>query len=227
MRVFIGDSETTGLGDCKPVELAFVEIDPDTLAIKQSWQSLIDPEMPISPGASNIHGIYDHHVVDAPTMEEYVSVVLGGPIEGEAVLICHNVKFDLRFFISILNVKQTFCTLAFVRRLFPSGPPKGPENHQLGTMAAYLGLQAGEAHRAMSDALTVHQMLVKLVPGTGKTLMQLLTTPRHIIYTMPLGEHKGRPLVDLPSDYRDWLIRKGVGDDDLQYSLLQLRAAGI
>lgn len=221
-RWIIGDTETTGLKNAKAVELAFIEIDPETLEIKQSWQSLIDPEIPITPGASHIHGIYDHHVLTEPTIEEYVGRILGGPLEGEAVLIAHNVKFDKPFFEPILNIKQTFCTLSLVRRLFPTGP----DNHQLGTMAKYLDLQAGEAHRAMSDVMTVHQMLVKLLPGTGKTLSQHLETPRHTIYTMPFGEHKGKPLADLPVQYRTWLLTITI-DDDLRYSLMQLRAAGI
>lgn len=226
MRVFIGDTETTGLSSAKAVELAFVEIDPETLAIKQSWQSLIDPEIPITPGASNIHGIYDHHVLTEPTIEEYVSQILGGPLEGEAVLIAHNVKFDKPFFEPLLSIKQTFCTLALARRLFPKPPPNGPANHRLGTLAEYLGLQAGEAHRAMSDVLTVHQMLLKLLPETGKTLAQHLDVPRHTIYTMPFGEHKGQPLASLPQSYRTWLLTVTV-DEDLRYSLMQLRAAGI
>lgn len=226
MRVFIADCETTGLHNAKAVEVAFVEVDPETLEIKQSWQSLIDPEIPITPGASNIHGIYDHHVLMAPTIEEFVSEILKGPLEGEAVLIAHNVRFDRPFFEPILSIKQAFCTLAFVRRLFPSGPPKGPENHKLGTMAQYLELQAGEAHRAMSDVLAVHQMLVKLLPGTGKTLLQHLDIPRHTIYTMPFGEHKGQPLASLPQQYRTWLLTITI-DADLRYSLMQLRAAGI
>lgn len=227
MRVFIGDTETTGLQGAKAVELAFVEIDPDTLEIQQSWQSLIDPEIPISPGASHIHGIYDKDVEDAPTIEEFVSVILGGPLEGEAAMIAHNVKFDQPFFEPFLNIKQTFCTLSLVRRLFPHRPPNGPENHKLGTMAEYLGLEPGEAHRAMSDVLTVHQMLIKLLPGTGKTLRQHLDIPRHTIFTMPFGEHKGKQLFDLPVGYRRWLLDEANIDADLRYSLLQLRAAGI
>lgn len=225
-KFYICDSETSGLKNAKAVEVAFVEVDPQTLEIKQSWQSLIDPEIPIPPGASHIHGIYDHHVLTAPTMEEFVSVVLNGPLEGDAVLVAHNATYDRPFFEPILNIKQTFCTLALARRLFPKPPPNGPANHRLGTLAEYLGLQAGEAHRAMSDVLTVHQMLLKLLPGTGKTLAQHLDVPRHTIYTMPFGEHKGQPLASLPQSYRTWLLTVTV-DEDLRYSLMQLRAAGI
>lgn len=222
MRYFIGDTETTGLKKAKVVEIAFIEIDPDTFEIQQSWSSLIDPEIPIEPGAQAIHGITSEMVANEPTIEEYVGVIMKGRLEGPCTLIGHNVQFDKPFFEPIMDVQQTFCSLSLCRRLFPTGPA----NHKLGTMRDFLEIDGGEAHRAMGDVLTVHQMLRKVLPTTGKTLVQHLQVTAHTVYTMPWGEHQGKQLMDIPVQYRTWLLSINI-DADLRRSLMQLRAAGI
>ena len=221
-RVFIGDVETTGLKRAKVVEIAFVEVEPETLEITNSWQSLIDPEIPIEEGAQAIHGITAEMVQHEPTIEEFVAERMGGRIEDECVLISYNVRFDLPFFKPVLNVLSTFCALELSRRLFP----KGPENHKLSTMRQYLELEGGPAHRAMGDVLTTHQLLRKVLPMTGKSLKENLRVPAHVIYTMPWGEHQGKQLMDIPVQYRTWLLSINI-DDDLRRSLMQLRAAGL
>lgn len=222
MRYFIGDTETTGLRDAAPVELAMIEIDPDTLQELGRVVSLIDPERDIEPGAQAIHGITAEMVADAPTMCEFVEHVLGGKLEEPCVLVAHNVVFDERFFRPFMNISQTFCTLRLARRLLPTGPA----NHKLGTLREYLGLAGGAAHRALGDVLTVHEMLQKLLPETGRTLRQHLTVPAHTAYTMPWGDHKGKLLADIPVQYRTWLLSVNI-DAELRQSLMRLRAAGI
>lgn len=222
MRYAIGDTETTGLHAPRAVEIAFIEIDPITLEIENSWESLLDPEKEISEGAMQIHGITQAMVEDAPTMQEYLEHMLKDSVAGEWTLIGHNISYDRPMFEEILDVRATYCTLALSRRLFPTGPA----NHKLGTMKEYLGLEGGEAHRAMGDVLTVHQMLKALLPQTGKSLLDHLQVPAHTIYTMPFGEHQGKALADIPRAYRTWLLSRKI-DDDLRRSLMQLRNAGI
>jgi DNA polymerase III epsilon subunit-like protein len=222
MRYFIGDTETTGLKNARPVEIAMIEIDPVTLEIERSWESLIDPERNIEPGAQAIHGISYEMVSCAPTVVEFVETVLGGPIFEPSTLIGYNVQFDLPMFQEFMSVEETYCALRLCRRLFPTET----QDHKLGTMADHLSLDKGTAHRAMSDVLVVHQMLRVLMPVTGKTLLENIQVPSHTVYTMPFGEHKGKLLADIPLQYRSWLLSSNI-DKDLRKSLLQLRAAGI
>ena len=222
MRYFIGDTETTGLKNAKAVEIAFMEIDPETLeVVGLPWSSLIDPEIPIEPKAQEIHGITSEMLEFEPTIEEFVEVRMGGRFEEPCTLVGHNVQFDKPFFAPVMNVQRTYCTLALARRLLPM-----VDNHRLGTLKEHLNLTGGEAHRALGDVYTVHQMLQKFLPETGKTLLDHLQIPGHTIYTMPFGEHKGKALMDLPVQYRTWLLSIKI-DDDLRQSLMQLRAAGI
>lgn len=223
MRYFIGDTETTGLKNARAVEIAFMEIDPIRLEPLQVWESLIDPEIPIEPGAEGIHGISSAMVADEPTIEEFVQHRMGGRIEDECVLIAHNVKFDKPFFAPVMNVVKTFCTLEHCRRVYPAGPV----NYKLDTMAEFLGVTAkGVAHRALGDVTTVLGILRITLPQTGRTLPEHLQVVAHTIYTMPYGAHKGKALADLPPSYRTWLLSVDI-DDNLRRSLMQLRAAGM
>jgi len=221
LRYIIGDSETTGLSpQARAVELAWIEIDAD-LNILSEFSTLIDPGIPIEPGAMAIHGITEEMVAEAPTLEELLSEVLPGPFEGPTTLIAHNVKFDKRFFEPIFQVEKTFCSLAFARLNFPEMP-----NHKLGTVKEFLKLEGGEAHRALGDVKTVHQFLKMALPMTGRTLHAHINTPTTTVFMMPFGMHKGKTLSSLPVEYRTWLLSSDIADD-LRQSLMQLREAGI
>jgi DNA polymerase III epsilon subunit-like protein len=223
MRYFVGDTETTGLRGARACDIALIEIDPVTLEVIDTFSSLIDPETPIPPGASAIHGIFDADVYHAPTMEEFVTQVLpGGRIDEPCVLVGHNVKFDKPFFEPVMNVQKTMCTLMMARQAYPTGPI----NHKLASVAKFLGIEQGEAHRALGDCLTVLGILRKVLPEIGKTVVDYVDVPRRLVHVMPFGEHTGKMLMDVPQQYRTWLLTRDI-DEDLRYSLMQLRAAGV
>ncbi len=64
------DLETTGINIStdKIVEIAIVKISTD--GSQQIKRKLINPQMPIPVGASDIHGITDEMVKDAPTFKQ-------------------------------------------------------------------------------------------------------------------------------------------------------------
>jgi DNA polymerase-3 subunit epsilon len=64
------DLETTGLDISKDriVEIAVLKIDP--AGNKESMHYFINPEMPIDPRATAVHGIKDEDVADAPTFAQ-------------------------------------------------------------------------------------------------------------------------------------------------------------
>ena len=220
MRYLIGDTETTGLANARALEMAWLEVDED-LNILSEFSSLIDPEQDIEPGAQRIHGIDAAMVADAPTLFELQTIVLPEmkiDVETPVVLIAHNVKFDKRFFEPVFNISSTFCTLALIRSTHPHLP-----NHKLGTVKEQLGLDGGAAHRAMGDVMTVHSLLKTVLPASGRTLAQHCATPRRTVYVMPWGKkYKGVPLVDIPRDYRTWLLSLDI-DQDLRHSLMEIR----
>jgi DNA polymerase-3 subunit epsilon len=64
------DLETTGIniGNDRIVEIAIVKIMPD--GSRQVKRKLINPEMPIPPGSTEVHGISNEMVKDAPTFKQ-------------------------------------------------------------------------------------------------------------------------------------------------------------
>lgn len=64
------DLETTGINIStdKIVEIAIVKISPDGSKIVK--RKLINPQMPISPASTEVHGITDEMVKDAPTFKQ-------------------------------------------------------------------------------------------------------------------------------------------------------------
>jgi DNA polymerase-3 subunit epsilon len=153
--------------------------------------TLVDPGCPIPPFVQELTGITDTMVADAPRLEEVVSQL--HVLVGEAVLVGHNVLFDIGF----LDAAMISCgrapianpcvdTLGLARRLVRDLVP----DCALGTLAAGLRLEHQPRHRAMADVLATADLLhrlIELATGYGVLrLSELLTLPERLS-PMPLG----------------------------------------
>lgn len=216
MRYLIADTETCGLGPDKiTCELALREIDPVTLDTIKEWQSLIDPQHPIHPQAAAVHGISQEMVEDAPTMQEFIDIILAGEFDGDDLtLICHNAPFDVPLLINIGTVVQSVCTLSWARQLI-----KDSTNHKLGTLREHFGYPPNEAHRAMADVATTHRILKELLVRAGRSLEQFAATKEQVVHTMPWGKCKGQLVMTLPKSYLTWLNDLPDLEDNLRTSV--------
>jgi DNA polymerase III subunit epsilon len=152
------DFETTGL-DCKigrVVEIGAIRfsLGKDGIDEEAYLASLIDPGMPIPYQARSIHGISNEDVVGAPRFGEVAPALLA--IAAGAVIVAHNVRFDLSFLDAELSrlgltrpVVKVEDTVHLSRIAFP-----GRASYRLGAIATALGIDAGAAHRALDDART-------------------------------------------------------------------------
>lgn len=221
MRLIIGDTETTGLGPLrKAVDLALMEIDED-MNIVGTAEALLNPQRLIDPSATEIHGISDDDVKDCPTQHEWMMETFGGQIEEETCLIGYRISFDLPMIQPLFAQKlRIFDALPLVQTMFPD-----LANHKLQTIREHLALEGGTAHRAMGDVLTTHQLLQVIIPMTGRTLTDHVSTPFQMIHRMPWGKkHKGDLLVNLPRGYRKWLLDLSDLDPNLRRSLELINA---
>lgn len=221
MRILVLDTETAGLDPKDGVcEIAIIEVD-ENLNPVETFSSLIDPEGPISPQASGVHGIVGEDVKDAPTLEEFFEIILQDRYKHEDVIaVGHNVKFDLGFVGHCFKGEITpLCTLRLARHLYPDAP-----DHKLQTLRYAFGLESkGETdnHRALGDTLRCLNLLMRMSEDTGYSVPQLIelsVTPIKV-QTMPFGKHKGLQLSELPYQYKKWLLDKAEIDDDLRCSL--------
>lgn len=158
-RYAVIDVETTGFD---PRSDRIVEIGcaiVDGARVVATWSTLVDPQRPIPPRVTRVHGIADAHVAGAPLFDVAVGQ-LAGWCE-RAIPVAHNAAFD-RGFLPTLHDRAWLCTVALARRAFPQAP-----NHRNQTLRRYLGIElAGAhgplvAHRALDDALVTAQILIR------------------------------------------------------------------
>lgn len=225
-RIIVADTETTGFNPKTEeiVEIAFVEIDEGFNEISR-LETIVNPGVPISPGASAVHGITDADVIDYPSMERTLQNFEPDYFK-DVFLIAHNARFDRSFLKKFWNITGELCTLKAARQLYPQA-----ENHQLQTLRYWLKLNSaiGErkdnlAHSAMGDVVVLLALLKRMIKDSGKSLSLFhedVDRPREIT-TMSFGKHKGTELKDLPKTYVQWLLKLKDLDSNLEASLRKL-----
>jgi DNA polymerase-3 subunit epsilon len=148
-----------------------------------TYQTLVKPDERIPPFITALTGISDLMVADAPT----IGAMLPSFLEflGGAVVVGHNVRFDLAFLNHALVStgrdplqNANVDTLALARRLVRDMVP----NCKLGTLAACLDLSHRPSHRALNDVLATGDLLHHLLERAGSFgilgLEELLDLPR-------------------------------------------------
>lgn len=208
VKFYVADTETTGaLPEDKACEVGWVEVDEHCNVLSER-QSILDPQRPISPSASGVHGLVNADCVDFPTIEEFFSVddpaCHGRKIEGPIVLIGHRISFDVRYIGPYIeDLRQELCTLRWARKLYPEA-----DDHKLTTLMFALGLPRPQgAHRVMSDVYSALHLVKHICERTGATLRTLAEASADpmLIEIMPFGKHKGERFANVPKSYLRWM----------------------
>lgn len=158
------DLETTGLtpGLCQITEIGALKFVAGERV--GTFQSLVDPGVEVPPGITAITGIDSAMVSGAPP----VSAVLPSLLEfvGDAVIVGHNVAFDLRFLhadlvaLDYLPMTNGYVdTLPLARRLVADEV----SDCRLGTLAHHFGTTSTPDHRAFADAAATAELFHSLV----------------------------------------------------------------
>ncbi len=156
------DLETTGLN---PSQHEIIEI--GAVKIKNAekigeFKSFVKPEGMIPPKITEITGIKNKMVADAPPLSE---VIEGFTAFAEgAVLVAHNADFDYGFIrtaLQNLNIKReeytVLDTLALSRAVV-----KDSKNYKLNTLAEYFEVDLDNHHRALDDAEATAEILINI-----------------------------------------------------------------
>ena len=176
------DIETTGgsPAECGITEIAAARFRagvPDG-----TFQTLVNPGMPVPPFITILTGITDAMVSAAPPLQEVIPSFL--EFMGDAVLVGHNIRFDLSFINAAAESlgygripNRSVDTLALARRLVRGDV----RDLRLGTLAAHFRSPVTPNHRALDDVhATAHVLwsLLEMVGRFGVThLDDLLTLP--------------------------------------------------
>ena len=126
MLEVILDTETTGLSfnSDKIIEIACIEL-KNQIPTKNKFHTFINPEMDISDGAYQTHGITRQFLRDKPTFKEIAKDFLN--FIKDSKLIIHNADFDLAFLnkelqncdLEPLSKDRVVDTLFLARQKFP------------------------------------------------------------------------------------------------------------
>ena len=152
------DIETTGLSvqNCRMTEIGAVKIKDGQ--VLDTFNTFVNPEMPIPEEIVKLTGITDDMVKDAPSEAEALKAFFDfvgkrNDTGGEVLLIAHNADFDTGFIRAAavrqgMEFKNPYLdTLALARFLLPN-----LKNHKLDTVAGHYNLGDFNHHRACDDA---------------------------------------------------------------------------
>ncbi len=221
------DLETTGinLGTDRIVEIAIVKILTDgTRSIKRK---LINPEMPIPKASSDVHGITDEMVKDAPAFKQ-VAHELKQMLDGCDLAGYNSNRFDIpllmeEFLRAQVDFDMKNRKLLDVQNIFHKMEPR--------TLSAayrfYCNKNLEGAHSAEVDATATYEILeaqVEKYPDLGQSVESILKVlgedqvvdfarrfvMENGIEVFNFGKYKGRPVADVlksEPQYYDWMMK--------------------
>lgn len=160
-RYAIVDIETTGgrANLHRITEIAIVLHDGKN--ILDTFESLVNPETWIPYGITELTGITQEMVHDAPRFYEIARTIVE-MTEG-AVFVAHNVSFDYNFIreefarLGFVFSRRQLCTVRLSRKAFP-----GLTSYGLDNLIRYMGIHVSQRHRAMGDALATAELFRRI-----------------------------------------------------------------
>lgn len=169
MREIVWDTETTGFdpiaGD-RIVEIGAVELNQH-LPTGKVFHQYINPERDMPPGAYEVHGLSIDFLKDFPVFSEIANEFID--FIGDATLIAHNAKFDMKFINSELKnanlpevpLNQSLDTLEIARKKFP-----GAQN-SLDALCRRFNIDNSgrQKHGALLDSEILAEVYLELVGG--------------------------------------------------------------
>ena len=156
------DLETTGFSSIKDkiIEIGAVKVENGVIIDK--FSTFVNPKVPIPFKITNLTGITDDMVMEAPDIETILPQFL--EFVGDAVLVAHNASFDVSFieqncrYQDITPDFTSVDTVAMARILLPT-----LSKFKLNVVANALHISLENHHRAVDDAGATAEIFVKFV----------------------------------------------------------------
>ena len=156
------DLETTGFSSIKDkiIEIGAVKVENGVITDK--FSTFVNPKVPIPFEITNLTGITDDMVMEAPDIETILPQFL--EFVGDAVLVAHNASFDVSFieqncrYQDITPDFTSVDTVAMARILLPT-----LSKFKLNVVANALHISLENHHRAVDDAGATAEIFVKFV----------------------------------------------------------------
>lgn len=201
--ILIIDTETTGLKEPQPIELAYQQLNQDLTPAASPICRRYKPTKSIDFGAMAIHHITEDDLKDCPPCSECALP------KGVTYLIGHNIDFDWRV-LGEPTIKR-ICTLALARYTWPK-----LDSHSLGAvMYSLAGLAARDmlqsAHNAGVDVQLCQYVLARICAVhkiTDPEALWKLSEHARIPTVMTFGKYKDQPISAVDRGYASWYNRQ-------------------
>jgi DNA polymerase III epsilon subunit family exonuclease len=160
------------------------------------FRTFVNPGTTLPPFISQLTGITDEMLVDAPSIDSVLPILLeflGS--EQTTVFVAHNAPFDLSFLKASAALHgyrwPNFRVIDTVKAARFVLTKDDVANYQLGTLATYFRTEIAPSHRALDDALATVDVLHGIIERLGTfgitTINQMLNA----------GAKKARPKIAL------------------------------
>lgn len=161
--IIVLDIESTGFSRDKDriVEFAAIKLKGGRVIDKITF--LVQSDKPIPWQATKVHGITNDMIKQGLTEKKAVENIINF-IQGDFIIVGHNVKFDIDFIENTLrrqgyNFSCTYLdTLQLSRKYI-----RGRDSYSLGNLAEYYGFKAENMHRALVDVETTYKLLQEII----------------------------------------------------------------
>ncbi len=206
------DLETTGFSPIqdKIIEIGAVKVEKGR--ITDRFSSFVNPGIPIPFRITQLTGITDSMVMDAPGIETVLPEFLA--FIGGAALVAHNAGFDVGFVEQNMRYQDMAAdftsvdTVAMARILLPT-----LAKYKLNVVAKALNIALENHHRAVDDAAATAEIFVKFVKMLKERGIENLGQLNQF------GAHNANSIRKLPSYHAIILARNDIGRTNL-YTLV-------
>jgi len=221
------DLETTGinLATDRIVEIAIIKILPD--GKRTVKRKLINPQMPIPKGATDVHGITDEMVKEAPSFKD-AAHELKQMLDGCDIAGYNSNRFDIpmlveEFLKADVDFDMKGRRLLDVQNIFH----KMEQRTLSAAYKFYCNKTLDGAHSAEVDASATHEILeaqIERYPELGTSVESVIKTigeevivdfARRFIFengveVFNFGKYKGKPVAEVlktEPQYYDWMMK--------------------
>ena len=178
------DLETTGgkASQDRITEVGLIEVFDGEVV--DQYQTLVNPEVPISRFITSLTGIDDAMVATAPTFSDIAEDLLARL--ANKTLVAHNARFDHSFLKNEFRRlgydyrTKVLCTVKLSRALMPQ-----LSSHSLDNLIHVHGLWVENRHRAMGDADLLVQLMSRWSNNFGPEKIQAINQQHLRVASLP------------------------------------------
>lgn len=152
----------------------------------ETFDELVNPEVPIEENVTRIHGISNRDVLSAPKFSEIAEIIQR--FVGDSVLVSHNTGFDIPLLCEELCraglKKMRYAAIDTISLCKIAYPAQKVVGYSLPKVAEMMGLQPRAWHNALADATVCTEVFWKctnklLSTGVVRDVNQLINAGKN------------------------------------------------